>query len=124
MKWVLGVIAAIVLAVYGYVRLHAYSQTFQFRMTMTVSMPEGEKSASSVIAVDLPSDMRTQGATGIVRGTTYGIAPILDLAQYGTLIAALTSRTGDPEANRLSPTGNVRGRDIDSLIPAAYDLPW
>ncbi len=61
MKWVLGIIAAIVLAVYGYVRLHVYSQTFQFRMTMTVSTPEGEKSASSVIAVYLPSDMRSKG---------------------------------------------------------------
>ena len=114
MKWVLGIIAVIVLAIYGYVRLHVYSQTFQFRMTMTVSTPEGEKSASSVIAVYLPRDMRTQRVTGIVRGTTYGIAPMVDLGQQGILIAALESYgIGDTEAARLSPTGHVPGSDSD-----------
>ena len=83
MKWVLGIIAVIVLAIYGYVRLHVYSQTFQFRMTMTVSTPEGEKSASSVIAVYLPGKLGGSPAYGISRGTTYGIAPILDLGQMG-----------------------------------------
>ncbi len=115
MKWVLGIIAVIVLAIYGYVRLHVYSQTFQFRMTMTVSTPEGEKSASSVIAVYLPRDMRTQRVTGIVRGTTYGIAPMVDLGQHGILIAALESYgIGDTEAARLSPTGHVPGSDSDA----------
>ena len=123
MKWVLGIIAVIVLAIYGYVRLHVYSQTFEFRMTMTVSTPEGEKSASSVIAVYLPRDMRPQGVTGIVRGTIYGIAPIIDLGRYGTLIASLKSNPGDPEARRLSPTGNVRGKDADDLVLAAYGIP-
>ena len=64
MKWVLGIIAVIVLAIYGYVRLHVYSQTFQFRMTMTVSTPEGEKSASSVIAVYLPGKLGGSPAYG------------------------------------------------------------
>ena len=123
MKWVLGIIAVIVLAIYGYVRLHVYSQTFQFRMTMTVSTPEGEKSASSVIAVYLPRDMRTQRVTGIVRGTTYGIAPMVDLGQHGILIAALESYgIGDTEAARLSPTGHVPGSDSDRLVLAAYDI--
>jgi hypothetical protein len=124
MKWVLGIIAVIVLAIYGYVRLHVYSQTFQFRMTMTVSTPEGEKSASSVVAVSLPGKLGGSAAYGISRGTTYGIAPILDLGRYGTLIAALTSRAGDPEANQLSPTGNVRGKDIDWLVAAAYGMSY
>ena len=124
MKWVLGIIAVIVLAIYGYVRLHVYSQTFQFRMTMTVSTPEGEKSASSVIAVYLPGKLGGSAAYGISRGTTYGIAPILDLGRYRTLIAALTSRAGDPEANRLSPTGNVRGKDIDWLVAGAYGMSY
>jgi hypothetical protein len=124
MKWVLGIIAVIVLAIYGYVRLHVYSQTFQFRMTMTVSTPEGEKSASSVIAVYLPGKLGGSAAYGISRGTTYGVAPILDLGQYGTLIAALTSGAGDPEANQLSPTGNVRGIDIDWLVAAAYGMSY
>lgn len=122
-KWILIAIAAIAVAVFGYYQYYVYVQTFRFRMTMTVSTPDGRKSASSVIAVSLPPSLGGGPVQGISRGTIYGVAPILDLGRYGTLIAALRSSSGDTDANRLSPTGNVEGRPIDWLIIAAYDIP-
>ncbi len=127
MRWVLGIIAAIVLAVYGYYEFHVWSRTFHFRMTMTVSTPEADKSASSVIAVYLPTELGGSPGQGISRGTIKGTAPFVNLGQYGSLIAALHKARNGPTGR--VPTEIVRSRQprmagtsAEWIIVAAYDL--
>lgn len=87
----LGAVALLMAGAVAVAGMYFYvqnQQTFRFQMTVAIDTPDGEKSASSVILIQdahrVGRDYPT-GATGRVRG----IAPIIDLGRYGTVIVTL-----------------------------------
>ena len=94
---------------------------YRYRLTVALETPEGIKSASSVIEIELPS-LSNQcppelcGSPGWIRG---GTAPILDLGPRGTLVACLRSDSNHRQDYRHSLNA-IR------LVIAAYaiDLRW
>jgi hypothetical protein len=69
--------------------------TFRYRLAFSVGVAEAVKSGSSIISI------RYRGGqpgweSGVATYTTVtGVAPVIDLGQYGTLVAAMTY---DPDA--------------------------
>lgn len=96
MKWLYWFVGIVAIAVIGYNLAHP-TYTFRYRATLTVDSPQGPRSSSSVIELTWKKKNALGRAfSGGMPWTTeiHGIAPIIDLGPYGTIIAALRRRHG------------------------------
>lgn len=102
MRWLYWVVGIFVLIVVWYNLAHP-TTTFRYRATLTIETPQGSKSGSSVIEVVRsfhPFPGLSGGHSSDVK--IRGIAPVVDLGSYGTLVAALKYHIGG-ETGRNNP---------------------
>lgn len=95
LRWAIGVPVGLFLLVLASCQIAYPTHTFRYRLTVEVDTPQGLKTGSSVIEVKWKR--KTPLGDTFSGGLPWsekvrGVAPIVDLGPYGTLIAGLWKR--------------------------------
>jgi hypothetical protein len=91
----LSFVIAIPLLLYGYYQYHVWSRTYRFRVTVTVATPDGDKIGSSVFSRYWGRRRKTSYPVSNWGDKVWGVAPIVDLGNYGTLVPVLEVMSGN-----------------------------
>jgi len=85
----LSFVIAIPVLLYGWYQLHVFQRTYRFRVTVAVATPDGDKLGSSVFSRYWGRRRKTSYPVSNWGDKVWGVAPIVDLGNYGTLVPVL-----------------------------------
>lgn len=130
--WVVGIVAVVMLG--WFVLFPRY--WIPFKVTVVVETPEGERSGSSIIAIQCITDLfllRMDARIRAMNCAPRGVAPVVDLGKRGLLVAAL-GRSAKPCQSKTAPDGRPYSRiRLGNAIIREYlpdgefsfdELPW